>query len=267
MMNFASQIPSTSNYIPTLNRMGYMSPALDEIQRTFVTYCQANLSGNFLDIGCGFGIATLPVINGGGKITACDLDEKHLEVLQEGLSQEKLSRLTLITGHFPDEVIFPKDTFEAINISMVLHFFPPPTIEKAFQEIFLCLKKGGRLFLTTSSPYQRALSPFLSTYEKKQSVEEWPGYIADIEKYVPQRAPFLPKQNIVFCPHELTRLASKFGFHVLVATFFSREGIPPDLSLDGREYSGIICEKPKEFSGVFLEKNKAAPPTQAANRR
>jgi SAM-dependent methyltransferase len=247
--------------------MGYMSPALDEIQEAFVKYCTMNRSGQFLDIGCGFGVATLPVIEEGCQIIGCDLEPKHLDFLKERVSVEKHSLLTLMPGHFPNNLTFPENVFDGINLSMVLHFYRPPEIGKVFKEIFFSLKPGGRLFLTTSSPYQRVLSPFVPIYETQRLVEEWPGYISNIADYVPHRAHLLPKENIVFCIHELGRLASKFNFHIIEATFFSREGIPEDLSLDGREYSGIICEKPMDKASAFLEKNKAVIPTNAAKMR
>jgi SAM-dependent methyltransferase len=247
--------------------MGYMSPALDDIQKAFVHHCTVAPSGLFLDIGCGFGVATLPVIEKGCQIIACDLESKHLDVLKNSVPLEKISLLTLMTGHFPDTVTFPENQFDGINLSMVLHFYRPDEIEKVFREIFFSLKPGGRLFLTTSSPYQRVLLPFVPIYESQRGVEEWPGYIADIAQYVPHRAPLLPKENIVFCIHELRRLALKHKFHVVYTTFFSREGIPEDLCLDGREYSGIICEKPLERPSAFRETNKAIIPTNAAKMR
>lgn len=262
-INFNKKPIAVDQYTPTLNRMGYMSPSLDQTQESFVNYCLANPSGLFLDIGCGYGVATLPVVEKGCQIVACDLEPRHLDVLTKSVPKEKLSLLTLITGHFPNNITFPENHFDGINFSMVLHFFSPHIIERVFQEIFFCLKPGGRLFLTTSSPYQRVLVPFIPIYEKKRLYDPWPGYIADIGYYVPHRAPLLPKENVVFCIHELRRLALKFNFHVIDAAFFSREGIPEDLSLDGREYSGLICEKPKETS--FLEKNKESIPRPAAH--
>lgn len=254
-----------NSYIPTLNRMGYMSPSLDKVQMAFVNYCEDNPSGLFLDIGCGFGIATLAVVEKKRHIIACDLDQRHLDILISRVPKKKKQFLKTRVGHFPNTLLFQDNAFEAINLSMVLHFLPPETIEKTFRSLFFYLKEGGRLFITTSSPYQRVLSSFVSTYERKRSVEEWPGHIQDIAQYVPHRAHLLPKGNIVFCIHELRRLALKFGFHVLDSTFFSREEIPPDLKLDGREYSGLICEKLLKSPLLSLEKTNERLPIHAAN--
>jgi len=261
----ARKIEEPSQYIPTLNQMGYMSPSLDLIQNAFVENCAQNSRGQFLDIGCGFGVATIPVVNQGCRVIACDLDKRHLDIMKELISVDKQHLLSFKIGHFPNTIRFPENAIDGINMSMVLHFLPPQTIVKAFKEIYACLKKGGRLYLTTSSPYQRSLVDFAPLYEQKLNHEEWPGDIPDISKYVPQRAHLLPRRNIVFCIQELSRLALKFGFHVHEAVFFSRDGIPSDLSLDGREYSGLICEKSKDSSFVFLEKNNEIPPIQAAN--
>lgn len=264
-MNLA-QKTQPLDYVPTLNQMGYMSPSLDNIQMSFIKHCENNRSGLFLDIGCGYGIATIPVIQRGCRIIACDLEEGHLNILKAKIPEDKRHLLTLIKGHFANEIVFPKDCFEGINLSMVLHFLSMSTIERVLENIFFSLKKGGRFFITTSSPYQGVLSTFTPIYEEKRGREEWPGYIEDITHYVPHRAHLLPKKNIVFCPSELARLVSRFGFHVYKETFFSREGIPPDLKSDGREYSGVICEKSKSSSFGFLEKYKDPIPTLAANR-
>jgi len=265
-MDAAREILNTYTYVPTLNQMGYMSPALDEIQMAFVEHCENNPHGNFLDIGCGFGVATLPVVNRGCRIVACDLEQQHLDVLKKSISRKRLPLVTFIKGHFPNEVTFPENHFDGINLSMVIHFLSAPLIEKALRNIFIYLKEGGRLFITTSSPYQKVLSPFLPIYEKKRLAEEWPGYIRDIGDYVPHRAHLLPRENIVFCKDELSRLVSKFNFRVKDSLFFSREAIPQDLALDGREYSGVICEKPKK-SVALLEKCRETIPTNEAKIR
>lgn len=244
-MGFVKHYKTFYEYTPTLNRMGYMSPALDVIQGAFVDYSKENSQGLFLDIGCGFGVATIPVALEGRRIIACDLERRHLEILKSRLPHEKLSFVDFVPGHFPDEVVFPENYFDGVNLSMVIHFLPSHTIEKALRKIFYNLKRGGKLFITTSSPYQRTLSPFIPLYESKRGKDEWPGFIPDIGLYVPQRAHLLPKENIVFCAQELSRLVSRFNFKVLKETFFSREGIPTDISLEGREYSGVICEKPR----------------------
>lgn len=265
-MPIARKILSKYAYTPTLNKMGYMSPILDEVQMAFVEFCETHPQGNFLDIGCGFGVATLEVVKRGRRIVACDLEQQHLDVLKKSVPRKKLPLVTFIKGHFPNEVSFPENHFDAINLSMVIHFLPASLIEKALGNLFMCLKEGGRLFVTTSSPYQKALSPFHPIYEMKKLIDEWPGYIQDIGEYVPHRAHLLPKENIVFCKDELSRLVSKFNFQVRTSLFFSREPIPEDLALDGREYSGVICEKP-ERSFSFLEKYNEVMPINEAKIR
>ncbi len=247
--------------------MGYMSPSLDIFQDQFVQHCEQNPSGDYLDIGCGYGVATIPLVLKGCKVLACDLEKGHLNFLKNQIPKDKRKLLTLKKGHFPDEIQFQMNSFDGINVSMVLHFLSTSQIEKALEHLFYALKPGGKLFITTSSPYQRTLSKFSAQYEKRKKLMDWPGYIDDISTYVPQRAHLLPKENIVFCPDELEKLLTKFGFRVVQATFFSRDPMPPDLAFDGREYSGIIGEKPLSSSLDFLEKYKEPNPTTAANAR
>ncbi|MBX9786384.1 MAG: class I SAM-dependent methyltransferase, partial [Alphaproteobacteria bacterium] len=149
-MKLARNIQDNLDYLPTFNNMGYMSPSLDQIQLAFVNQSKRNPNGRFLDIGCGFGVATLPLINEGCHVIACDLDERHLKVLKGGIPTEKKSLITLKQGHFPNEICLPENSVDYVNLSMVLHFLPPPIIRKMFTTIFKVLKGGGKLFLTTS---------------------------------------------------------------------------------------------------------------------
>ena len=231
-------------FIPTLNKMGYMALSLDKYTKGFVDFCISKKEGLYLDIGCAFGVATFPVLYAERNIVACDMDKRHLEVMQSVADEKFLNHLTLVEGHLPDNLSFPENSFDAINISMVLHFLPGSKIVKSLRHIFKWLKPEGHVYVTVSTPYQGTLKKFISIYEKriKESVT-WPGVIRDIHQYIPQRSDELPKFNHVLTPEVLKNAFEKYGFNIVEYGFFSRENIPQDIAYDGREYAGLIARK------------------------
>lgn len=232
-------------FIDTCNKMGYMAMYPDQYNQSFIDYCLLNKKGYFIDIGCAFGVSTLPVLEAGCQIIACDIDQRHLEILRSKANQKFLNNLKLIQGHLPNTLKFDSFSFDAINLSMVLHFLSGSEIIKSLDLIFQWLKIKGQLYITTSSPYQGTLKNFIPYYEKnvKENIE-WPGIIHDIHSHIPNRAKDLPKFNNVFTPEILKNVVEERGFKVKQYSYFSRENLPSDISYDGREYTGIICQKP-----------------------
>ena len=49
-------------FIPTLNKMGYMTRFLDVVQNNFIAYASQEPGGVSLDLGAAFGVATLPLL-------------------------------------------------------------------------------------------------------------------------------------------------------------------------------------------------------------
>ena len=231
-------------FIPTLNKMGYMALSLDKYTKGFVDFCISKEEGLYLDIGCAFGVATFPVLYAERNIVACDMDKRHLEVMQSVADEKFLNHLTLVEGHLPDNLSFPANSFDAINISMVLHFLPGRKIMRSLRNILKWLKSEGRVYVTVSTPYQGTLRNFIPVYEKriKESVT-WPGVIRDIHQYIPQRSGELPKFNHVLTPEILKNSFEKCDFTIIEHGFFSRENIPQDIAYDGREYAGLIAKK------------------------
>ena len=64
--------------------MGVYASSLEYvIQKAFVENCIKNKQGQFANIGCGFGVATIPALNEGCRVIACDLEKRSLEVLKK----------------------------------------------------------------------------------------------------------------------------------------------------------------------------------------
>src|SRR5262245_39091772 len=97
------QETETKGFIPTLNRMGYMTSTLDPVSLSFIKFA-AELDFQVLEIGAAYGVATIPDLQKGAKMIANDLDERHLQVLKKNIPEECKPRLQTMTARFPNEI-------------------------------------------------------------------------------------------------------------------------------------------------------------------
>lgn len=169
---------NSAGLIPTLNRKGFMNETLNQVSEAFVDFagsCDAQL----LDMGCAYGVATLPTLAAGATVTACDMDPGHVEILQSRVPQDQQWRLTPCVGEMPD-IDFIRETFGAVHCSRLVHFLMPDDLRSAFEQMAKWLKPGGKLFLVSDTPYAGYWSATVPGYlERKDAGEEWPGFIAD----------------------------------------------------------------------------------------
>ena len=71
--------------VPTMNKTGFMTAELDEYSKKFAVFAgeRGVLDEESLDIGCAYGVATLAALEKGARIFACDIELKHLEILDQ----------------------------------------------------------------------------------------------------------------------------------------------------------------------------------------
>lgn len=224
--------------------MGYASLKLDKLTESFVQLCQATADGNFLDIGSGFGVATVPVANAQRRITTCDIAQEHLNIISNKINSKGSPYVSFDKRALGGDLTYPPNAFDAILVAMVLHFFKPQQLNSIVGSLYRWLKPKGKLFVTVSSPYQGTLLPFLPTYRKRKSLnQKAPGVIEDISKIIPDRANDLPRFNYVFDIDDLKTTIKCQDFTIKTAQYFTRDNLPSDIALDGREYVGVIAEK------------------------
>lgn len=237
--NYQHQI----GFIPTLNKMGYTVKELDYFTQKFLNNSFSNSKGHYLDIGAAFGYFSLPLAEKGINITACDCEKKHIEVIKNKAKTQNIS-IKLIQGHLPGSLDFPENSFDSILMAMVIHFLKPEEIEEAIKKLLSWLKPQGKLFVTTSTPYQKNLKNFLPVFEKRLKENHlYPGLIDNLAIYSPKRAEDLPKHNIVYTAETLSKLFKDVPCEIEEAQYFTRECIPEDIHFDGREYVGLIIKK------------------------
>ncbi len=105
--------------------------------------------GQWLELACGAGSATRPVLETftKAKITALDLSSPYLKVAQEKL--RNYPNIDFIQGDATN-LDFKNETFSAVYCVYLLHELPRREREKVIQEAYRVLKPGGLLVFADS---------------------------------------------------------------------------------------------------------------------
>ena len=234
--------------IPTLNKTGWMTEAMDAYSEEFARYAgRIGTDGvESLDIGCAYGIATLAALDAGARVCACDIEPRHIEILEARTPEDQRDRLRTTVGSLPD-VDFPDATFGAILAARVLHFLDGPAIETTVAKMLDWLQPGGRLYLIGDSPYTGPWYVHADRYEQRKAAgEDWPGFVDDYAAILPAGTD--PEGHPEFInpldPDILRRVCENSGFDIISAEFLPSAMRAAKGSTEGREHAGIIARKP-----------------------
>lgn len=234
----ASSVPGL---IPTLNNTGWMTETLDDYSRAFTEYA-GTVQAECLDIGCAYGVATLPALANGARVLASDLEPKHLEILAQRVPPADRPRFRSQPGKLPD-VDFPACSFGAILCARALHFLLPRDIELTVRKMFDWLLPGGRVFLITDSPYVGPWWKGAPEYERrKREGCPWPGFVNNYAGLLPPGTDTTQHPTFInpLDPDILRRVAGAAGFEVLEAAFLRGGG----QRATGREHAGLVARRP-----------------------
>ena len=231
--------------ISTLNQMGFVTKSLDPFSQLFVDYAK-NTEAPCLDIGAGFGVATLSALKQGARMIANDIDQRHLDIIKSEAKKINCSQnLELSFGLFPQQLIFDADSIAGILICRVLHFYPGEVIQEGLKKCYHWLKKGGKIFIIADSIYHRVMKDSLVAYfSKKEAGELFPGMISNFNTAVgPELGRHLPEAFHLFDTDILSRLLLEAGFSVEKVEYFARPDYPEMARNDGREGIAIVAVK------------------------
>ena len=232
----------------TLNDHGYMHKPSSIIYR-FVEYTENHPGCTVLDMGCAFGVAAIPCLEKGANVIACDIAERHLEILRARTPYHLLHKLRTTTNRFPSETNFQDSSLDGVLMSHVLSFLTPDEIHEGINKIYRWLKQKRQLFVINYTPFHKTLKSFIPTYERqKLAGYEFPGLVEDRSEFC---APGgltenLPKGFILFDVDSLSNVFSKAGF-IIDECFYLRsktEPVPNKFAFDGREWIAMIPTKP-----------------------
>lgn len=197
------------------NKLGYMKTSIDEYTDMFLDgVTKSDIP--VLEIGTAYGYVVQKVLKAGGKVTACDVGERNLEILLKQTPKEYLKNLHVYPASFPDEVDFSEETFNAVLASRVLHFLNGKKLEVGFDKIHKWLKPSGKFYFTAVSvehdTFREAFAPIY-----KENVEKgikWPGEIENQHIYAPQHAPYVPEFIHAFDIEGLSKILPQHGFQI-----------------------------------------------------
>jgi polyketide synthase PksJ len=227
--------------VPVLNKQGYVRTTDNEYSKAFINEA-ANTKMPLLEIGCAFGNIVNEVLKVGGKITACDIEENHLEILIRECPKKYLKNLYVYPASFPLEVDFPAETFNAVLAARVLHFLDGKTLEAGFDKIHKWLKPNGKFYFTALSIHKSYIvDKFLSKYKENiTNGIRWAGEIENQHLFAPQHKDHAPEFIQVFDVPQLEKIMPEFGFKIKKIGLFD---YPDDKISDNKGHIGFIATK------------------------
>jgi ubiquinone/menaquinone biosynthesis C-methylase UbiE len=165
---------ATDGMIMTKNKTGYMFTTLCGASPLFLE-AAATCHGTLMDLACAYGVTTLKALNvSDAKVIAIDLSQEHLSVLKKSLNDNEKKRTVLLQMSFPKDFNIESSSIDLLHCSFMMLFLSEKDIIKGLSEMFRVLKPGGRIFINMVSPYAKAFSTVLSTYESKKNAVKNP---------------------------------------------------------------------------------------------
>ncbi len=146
-------------------------------------------SKTILDVGCGTGKSTEPLLSTGLKVIGCDHDELMISEAKKQ-AEQKVFNIEYVVSEV-EHLPFPDESFDVVTVGTAFHFF---VNDQAMSEIKRVLKPNGLLFVYWT----------LTTKETPEE-DDIPGEI--FQKY-----------NWIKVPSKLRDLK-------YIATFFSKSGL------------------------------------------
>lgn len=232
--------------VPTLNHTGFMFEVLDEYADDFILF-SSSCPDEVLEMGCAYGVATIKALEAGAKVRACDIDQRHLDILRQRVPDELQPNLTTELKGLPDADL-PKNEFAAILCSRVLHFLNGDDIDASVKAMYRWLQPGGSLYIVADSTYG-VWRKFIPVWEANQKAgKRWPGYMESALDYLPYAVKgdqIGPQFINLLSPDLLVRTCEEAGFEVRRSGWISRDDFQDQGSMDGRENCGILAVKPR----------------------
>ncbi len=231
--------------IPTLNQRGFTTDFPDPLSEQFIELA-AKIDREVLDIGCAYGVAAKRVLGVRGRVCACDMDQRHLDILSQAVSSAEKVRLRCVMGTLP-YIDFEEGAFGAILCSRVLHFLEGSDIELSISKMYRWLHPGGKAFLIVDTPYSGATKDrVVPEYERKKALNDaWPGFMPDFEQYMPAGSSVKFDTTFIHLmdPDTLVRVCEQAGFTIESKGYMARIANLSHADPQGRDHATVIAVK------------------------
>lgn len=232
--------------IVTKNEMGFMFLEINGASPAFIEDSKKS-TGWVADLGCAYGIATLPVLKHATcNVIAFDLAQEHLDILHSSVPAADATKLTTIQGRFPDDFKVDDNSLDAIHSSFMWHFLTGADTEKGLDKCFKALKPGGKIYINLASAYFVPFKGALDLYKKNvaQGVK-YPGELHEFKSHVPEQdVPYVPNFLNVHTIDDLEPLIKQHGFNVEKIFYYDMHE-PEWFASGGRGCIGVIASKAK----------------------
>lgn len=238
----------------TKNAKGFMHP-VTIIGKEFAFFSKT--ATPVADIGCAYGNTVLEALDQGAQqVIACDMEQQHLSILLEQLTESEKPRVTLKLGKLPNKFDFAPNSLAGIHASLVLPYLTEKELDQSLLNFYQWLKPDGKLFILCYTIFIKELvNPhFEAEYKKrKEEGKKWPGYFEDFNKYsytdgVPseQDTSAFPVALHFFDIDTLVRALQDLNFVIESAEYLDGKtnGAVEETWHDGRELMGVIARKP-----------------------
>jgi SAM-dependent methyltransferase len=238
---------SSSDIIPTHNGYGWTSTIPNQITVALLEWLPMlkQPAPLVLDVGAGFGVAALPLLEAGATVIALDLEESHLASIRKEAEHRSISnRLTTVVGRFPVSLHF--EQLDVIHCSNVLHFLSGSEIETGAANMYLWLKPGGKVFLQVGTIYAGHIKRLLPIFEERRRAGVlWAGETHEAKEYVvAEFCDATPRFMNYLDELPLSQAFAQNGFQIERGWYYTRTGLPDVFRCDGREHYGIVMNRP-----------------------
>jgi polyketide synthase PksL len=230
--------------IPVASGYGWTSTIPNPMTFRFIDLIKNLNSPTVIDIGAGYGVASIPAMEAGAYVIVNDIEQKQLDYIAEITCAKGIDKLCqLMNAALPNLPDVPQ--LDAVHASNVLHFLTGVEIVKAVSWMHRALKKGGKVFLQMQSPYCGHFHSFLQEYEiRKAAGLKWPGEIYEAKRFAVEDIRHLTVDfNHVIEAEIVSEVLRGAGFSIEYADYYTRPGLPNVCRFDGRENLGVVAIK------------------------
>ncbi|WP_299005757.1 class I SAM-dependent methyltransferase [uncultured Shewanella sp.] len=238
----------------TVNHKGVMVKQFSDVSQYFIRDA-VNASHTLIDMGCAYGIATLPILEMHKNIVACDLSQEHLDILKQETPEKLLPYLTLKQGDFPYDFSFEKNSISGIHCSYIFNLMTAEAVSLALTHCFNWLIPGGKLYINAPTPYLNGLN-FIDEFQRREANgEPFPGIIdkQSMASFIQQGLQEMMSTDgllnflHVFTKESLSKVLIEKGFLIDFSQYFDIKipsQLDPLIGGNGKASIGIIARKP-----------------------